>query len=226
MGGLINLEPLSVSALVLNLLLGVVLSVVVAWYYARFGEALSNRRKFARLLPMLSLITTLVISVVKASLALSLGLVGALSIVRFRTAIKDPEELLYLFLAIAIGLGLGADQRIPTLVAVGIIMLLLIATRLFAPRSQRRNLYLNIQVREREGDAGEANEFRTVNDILVKHAELVDVRRLDRHDHTLQMTYFLDCKDQNALAGLMDDLRNAVPGCSFSFVDQNSMPGS
>jgi len=82
---------------------------------------------------------------------LSLGLVGALSIVRFRTAIKDPEELLYLFLAIAIGLGLGADQRIPTLVAVGIIMLLLIATRLFAPRSQRRNLYLNIQVRERGG---------------------------------------------------------------------------
>lgn len=50
----------------------------------------------------------LVIFVVKSSLALSLGLVGALSIVRFRTPIKGPEELVYLFLSIAIGLGFGA----------------------------------------------------------------------------------------------------------------------
>ncbi|MEA3397725.1 MAG: DUF4956 domain-containing protein, partial [Chloroflexota bacterium] len=141
---LINPEPLSTGALMLNLLLAFVLSVVVAVYYARFGEALSNRVKFARLLPFLTLVTLLVISVVKASLALSLGLVGALSIVRFRTAIKDPEELLYLFLAIAIGLGMGADQRIATLTAVGFILLLLIVSRLFAPRLRRRNLYLNL----------------------------------------------------------------------------------
>ncbi len=56
---------------------------------------------------MLTVITLLVISIVKSSLALSLGLVGALSIVRFRTAIKDPEELIYLFFSIAIGLGMG-----------------------------------------------------------------------------------------------------------------------
>ncbi len=222
MDGLTNPEPLSVSALVLNLLLGTVVSVVVAWYYARFGEALSNRVKFARLLPMLSLITVLVISVVKASLALSLGLVGALSIVRFRTAIKDPEELIYLFLAIGIGLGFGADQRIPTLVAAGIIMLLLIAVRVFAPRSKQRNLYLNIQV----PDGKESTQFETVNGILIEHAELVDMRRLDRHNDMLQMTYHLDCRDQDVLVKLMDDLRGKLPACSFSFIDQNNMPGS
>ena len=62
-------------------------------------------------LPVICLTTLLVISVVKSSLALSLGLVGALSIVRFRTPIKEPEELAYIFLAIAIGLALGADQK-------------------------------------------------------------------------------------------------------------------
>ena len=51
-----------------------------------------------------------VIAVIKQSLALSLGLVGALSIIRFRTAIKDPEELANLFFAISIGIGLGANQ--------------------------------------------------------------------------------------------------------------------
>ena len=53
----------------------------------------------------------------KSSLALSLGLVGALSIVRFRTPIKEPEELAYLFISIAMGLGLGANQILATVVA-------------------------------------------------------------------------------------------------------------
>jgi uncharacterized membrane protein YhiD involved in acid resistance len=220
MDQLVSLENLSLTALVLDLLLGVVLSVIVAWYYARFGESLSNRAKFARLLPVLTLITILVISVVKASLALSLGLVGALSIVRFRTAIKDPEELIYLFMAIAIGLGLGADQRIATVVAMLVIAALLIGTRLLATRSQKQNLYLNIQVPDQETET----PFEAVNDILVGHADVVDLRRLDRTDHSVHLTYLLDCRDQQTLTRLMDDLRAKMPGCTFSFVDQRSVP--
>ena len=56
--------------------------------------------------------------IVKSSLAFSLGLVGALSIVRFRAAIKEPEELVYLFLVIATGLGLGANQTKITILGV------------------------------------------------------------------------------------------------------------
>tara|TARA_B100001057_G_C22681909_1_gene884102 strand:+ start:450 stop:833 length:384 start_codon:yes stop_codon:yes gene_type:complete len=66
-------------------------------------------------LPILSLITFLVILVVKTSLALSLCLVGALSIIRFRTPIKEPEELIYLFLSIGLGLGYGANQTLITI---------------------------------------------------------------------------------------------------------------
>ena len=214
------LEPLSLSALIFNLLLGAVLSTGAAWYYARFGEALSNRVKLAKLIPVLCLITILVISVVKASLALSLGLVGALSIVRFRTAIKDPEELIYLFMAIAIGIGLGADQRIPTVVATCVLMILLIGTKLVSLRSRKRNLYVNIQVPEQDS----SNAFESVNNILVRHADLVDMRRIDRHNHALQLTYFLDLQDQQQLAKLMDELKSNIPDCSFSFVDQNHVP--
>ena len=53
---------------------------------------------------------------VKSSLALSLGLIGALSIVRFRTPIKEPEELIYLFLSIAIGIGYGSGQNLITII--------------------------------------------------------------------------------------------------------------
>ena len=217
----ITLEPLSLSALLLNLLLGAVLSSGVAWYYARFGEALDNRAKFARLLPPLCLITILVISVVKASLALSLGLVGALSIVRFRTAIKDPEELIYLFIAIAVGLGLGADQRVPTVVAVSVLMAVLIGARLSKLRTRRRNLYLNITV----GEGEEESSFASVNEVLMGEAEFVDMRRLDRRDGTLQLTYLIECEEQEGVGRLLDGLKERFPESTFSFVDRNAMPG-
>jgi len=70
------------------------------------------------IIPVLSAVVFLVIIVVKSSLALSLGLVGALSIVRFRTPIKEPEELVYLFLAIAIGLGYAAGQILITTILI------------------------------------------------------------------------------------------------------------
>jgi len=220
----IDPQTLSVGAMLLNLLLGIVLAVPIAWYYTRFGESLSNRARFARLIPMLSLVTILVISIIKASLALSLGLVGALSIVRFRTAIKDPEELLYLFLAIAIGVGLGANQRLITLVATGVIMGLLVVMRLLSPRMRRRNLYLNIQVPAHGQTLAESATFQAVGGVLSKRVKLLNVRRIDYHDQTLQMTYLLDCRDQNTLVALMDDLRQAVPGASFSFIDQHGLP--
>ena len=72
-------------------------------------EELSNRKIFSKNFFIITTTTMLIITVVKSSLALSLGLVGALSIIRFRAAIKEPEELGYLFLTISIGLGCGAD---------------------------------------------------------------------------------------------------------------------
>ena len=115
---IIGTGTISISDLAINLIVGSALSFVLAGYYMRFARTFSNRGQLARVLPFISLTTLLLITVVKSSLALSLGLVGALSIVRFRTPIKEPEELAYLFLAIGLGVGLGADQRIATVVAV------------------------------------------------------------------------------------------------------------
>ena len=109
--------PLSIAVLLLNLFVGVILAVALRVHFRLFGSTLSNREEFAQVFPFVLLTTILIITVVKSSLALSLGLVGALSIVRFRTPIKEPEELAYLFIAIAMGLGLGANQTVPTVVA-------------------------------------------------------------------------------------------------------------
>jgi len=83
---------LTIGALVVNMLLAAVLTFILGHVYVKFGSSLSNRRMFARQFTLLCLTTTLIITVVKSSLALSLGLVGALSIVRFRYSFSVVER--------------------------------------------------------------------------------------------------------------------------------------
>lgn len=114
-----------INTFLINLLLAAFLSIILKYIYEKFGESLSNRAQFAKNFLLLTMTTMLIITIVKSSLALSLGLVGALSIIRFRAAIKEPEELSYLFLSIAVGLGLGANQTKITLIAFFSIVLIM-----------------------------------------------------------------------------------------------------
>ena len=109
---------------VISLIFVSILSFLIQLFYIRFSSTLSNRNQFSKNFVILGVATCIVIMIVKSSLALSLGLVGALSIVRFRAAIKEPEELVYLFLIIAAGLGCGAGQL--KITAVGILFSLFI----------------------------------------------------------------------------------------------------
>ena len=94
-----NIE-INVSNFAINLIVVSILSYLIRWIYNKYSHSLSNKDYFSKNFVVLGITTCLVITIVKSSLALSLGLVGALSIVRFRAAIKEPEELVYLFLVI------------------------------------------------------------------------------------------------------------------------------
>ena len=107
------------------IILSLVLSFLVKLTYLKVGRALNDKDYFSDTFIPLAIITTLVITVIKFSLALSLGLVGALSIVRFRAAIKEPEELVYLFFIISIGLANGANQFVLSTISTLIIIFFL-----------------------------------------------------------------------------------------------------
>ncbi|MFN3761584.1 MAG: DUF4956 domain-containing protein [Anaerolineae bacterium] len=218
MGNLPVPMPLSLGIYALNLAVGLVLALIVAWYYEHYGQSLSNRRKFAQLLPVLTLTTALVISIVKSSLALSLGLVGALSIVRFRTAIKEPEELMFLFIAIGIGLGVGADQRWITAIGTLVILGYMVIRRLWSRKPPAENLFLNLAVQENNGEEG---LFNRVHECLQQHLDRVDFRRLDSRDGTMQVTYFVRAASSRELNDLLDDLRRHFPVAEVSFIQQD-----
>ena len=144
----INLPEISLDTLIWNFLLCVVLSFILFWHFNVRSKKRYLRRDLGLVLPVICLTTLLVISVVKSSLALSLGLVGALSIVRFRTPIKEPEELAYIFLSIAIGLALGADLKEVAVISAVIILVVISIIDKLRPKfsTTDANLMLSIEV--------------------------------------------------------------------------------
>ena len=95
---------------IISLIFCILASFLLMYVYKYKSNSLSSKIQIAPIIPLLSTITFLVILIVKSSLALSLGLVGALSVIRFRTPVKEPEDLAFLFLSIGIGIGYGATQ--------------------------------------------------------------------------------------------------------------------
>ena len=137
-----NIE-INVSNFAINLIVVSILSYLIRLIYNKYSHSLSNKDYFSKNFVVLGITTCLVITIVKSSLALSLGLVGALSIVRFRAAIKEPEELIYLFLVISTGLGLGANQVKITILGVTIALIIIIIFSFFSNK-KIKNLHLNI----------------------------------------------------------------------------------
>lgn len=210
---------ISIIPLVINFIVVVVLSFLLKRFYIRYGHALSNRRIFANNFPILAATTFLVIVIVKSSLALSLGLVGALSIVRFRAPIKEPEELAYLFLTIAIGLGVGADQMLATIVVVLLILFVVVRwQKIFVKTEENHNLYLNVEV---PGVTSEKEILKKLNSILKAHSNIIDIRRVDLRADVLSATYYVDFENNDILINVIEKIKKSIPGITLTFIDQD-----
>ena len=127
-----------------NFLIAVIFSTILAYFikltYIKTSNSLNDKQHFTDIFIPLAIVTTLVITVIKFSLALSLGLVGALSIVRFRAAIKEPEELVYLFFIIGIGLANGANQYLLSSIASFLVISILFIRKLISDKNIKNNL--------------------------------------------------------------------------------------
>ena len=212
------LSDLELVPTLINLVLVLLLCQVLAWHYQRFSQVLSNKRKFARLFVFLGATTMLVITVVKSSLALSLGLVGALSIIRFRTPVKEPEDLAYLFLALAAGIGLGADQRAITVVVfLGILGIITLFRWLKQEKGDEPRVYAHINA-----PLGALSSEEGLNKLLAKVKEqcgTVDLRRVDCQEDMLNATLILDLDDTSQIGALVSRIQEVLPAATVSIVE-------
>jgi uncharacterized membrane protein YhiD involved in acid resistance len=218
-GGLENIE---VAAVLRNLLLALVMSNLLAWHYVRYAHVLSNKRKFARVFVFIATTTLLMITVVKTSVALSLGLVGALSIIRFRTPIKEPEELAYLFLAIAVGVGLGADRWLATTVIFVVILLFLAVRGRGADVPQRTVLQITAPLPDAKDTSGAA-ALRVLLPAVEEPCTKVDLRRVDCHGGELHASLVVELSAVEKIAEVLQRLHAALPGASVSVIDRDGL---
>lgn len=199
----------------INLVVAAVLCTLLQLFYVRFGNAVSNRDRFAGNFMPLGLTTLLIITIVKSSIALSLGLVGALSIVRFRAAIKDPEELTYLFLTIGIGLAAGANQPVIALVSFVFIVGLLFLRKKLAGKAdvaQTSGMYLHITT--------DQDELKTISAILARHFAYVELKRMDKSANQLELSYLIQSDSIDQLEAAQKELSGLSVATTISMVNQ------
>ena len=207
-------NTINIVDFIVGLLVAALLSLILKFFYVRFATSVSNREKFASNFVPLALTTMLVISVVQASIALSLGLVGALSIVRFRAAIKEPEELTYLFLTIGIGLVAGANKPLLAVLAMLVILPLIYINRVFGTGKKRNseNMYFNIRT----------NSFNIVEltNAIESHLSYVELKRLEDEQGNLFASYITKADSIDQLNDLINQLKKTDPSIQISVIDQ------
>lgn len=200
-----NVTAVSILDMAITLILAFGIGIFIFFIYKKTYQGVMYSSSFGVTLIALTMITSQVILAVTSNVVLSLGMVGALSIVRFRTAIKEPLDIAFLFWSIAVGIILAAGM-IP-LAVIGSIMIGLILL-VFVNRKSHKNPYILVL------SCGNHDVEMRAMQYLEKAVERTVVKSKSAHDGLVEINMEVRLKDDNtdfinALAGL-DGVTNAT----------------
>lgn len=131
----------SLTTIALGIITALAMGAVIYFVYSKFYVGVIYSRSFAITLVGMTILTAMVTLAISTNIVISLGMVGALSIVRFRTAVKDPLDLLYLFWAITTGITSGAGMYLLVLVTAAIMIGMIV---LFYHKQQKGRIYIAV----------------------------------------------------------------------------------
>lgn len=207
-------SPKAIPGFLFSFIICSLLAFILSKIYMSFGNSLSNRKAFSKNFILLAITTMFIITVVKSSLALSLGLVGALSIVRFRSAIKEPEELIYLFLTIAIGLGCGSGLTILTIIAfIGFIIIIWLTNK-SRQKDESQNLYLTIS-----SSVPESVSLQNIVEVLKKYCTDIKLKRTDETPTAIESSFFVQFEDFQKFENAKNEIKKMHPSIAITFMD-------
>ena len=184
---------------------------LTAMVYYLCSEDIADKLKLSKVIILLSVSVALIIGLIKGSLALSLGLVGALSIVRFRTPIKDPLQLTFLFVAIAIGIGAGAQFYSFTAVGALIILTLIAAMSHsgLSPKLLAKPKYEAICRLQFESN----KNFCIERDVFERYQIKANISNISEDGKTVVLMFVSYCESiailKNAVSNAVDDFNLA-----------------
>lgn len=201
--------------IILNLFFCIISSFILMYVYRNKSNALSSKIQISPIIPLLSNITFLVILVVKSSLALSLGLVGALSVIRFRTPVKEPEDLAFLFFAIALGIGYGAFQ----LYATSIIFVILIVIIWFFLSNKNENITDSFNIVVELGSEKNPKYFDKILKLLNLNCREVNLVKIEKETNITIIYYRVTFENADNIKNLMDILDKEFNEIKFSLYE-------
>ncbi len=181
-------SSISVYQIVLAMLAALLLGMFMYFMYKKTYSGVAYSKSFNQTLVLLAVIVTMVMTIIGGSLALSLGMVGSLSVIRFRTAIKEPKDMAFVCWAIAFGLSCGAVMFVGAVVGSIVIALILL---LFKSDAYDGNSYL-IAVR------GTSLDSDAIEKILGEGTKRWKLRMRNTTDSHEEITYEVGLKKNNA----------------------------
>tara|TARA_Y100000992_G_scaffold291968_1_gene248933 strand:- start:1201 stop:1881 length:681 start_codon:yes stop_codon:yes gene_type:complete len=201
--------------IIVSLIFCTVTSFILMYVYKNKSNSLSSKVQISPIIPLLSLITFLVILIVKSSLALSLGLVGALSVIRFRTPIKEPEDLAFLFLAIGIGIGYGAGQ----IYATTIIFLAIISIIWFILSNNSFSVKNDFNFIVETSDENKEKYFEELLEVLKNSTVEASFVKFEQGTNAVIIYYRLVFDDVDNIQKLINDVNRKFSGIKFSLYE-------
>lgn len=197
-----------------RLIIALICGVLISIFYRLTYKGLSYSSTFVNSLILLTMITSVVIMVIGNNLAAAFGLVGAMSIIRFRTAVKDTQDIMFIFFALAIGLACGVDftsVAVAGTLTIGTVFYIIVKINLSAPR--RRDFLLQLMI------SGALTDNAVLDDLLEKFCrgyKVVNVKAVgEETNDTLEVSYYIKLKNEDQSNTFISEIKK-LPGVKYA----------
>lgn len=205
MANILDINPQVVSQpqdVLVNLILAFILSMIIAFVYKRKHRGLSYSQNFVEGLVFISVVMCLVIMVIGNSLARAFGLAGAFSVIRFRTAIKETKDIIYLFFALAIGMACATSSYVMAMMGTALI----IGIIFFLDKINFGSISQFEYILAFQTESKKENLYLSVFEKYLKEKILLNARSLKEGD-LLELTFNVRLKNKEDFAELIKELR-------------------
>ncbi len=198
----LDLFPVTVLDVLTNLLVSLVCGIIIALVYRFIYKGPSYSATYVNSLVLLTLITSIVILVIGNNLARAFGLVGAMSIIRFRTAVRDVQDIVFIFFALTIGMSAGVGLHVIALagtIMISIVAIVLVTFNFGAPRKREYLLqvtYLSTPENEKS--------LETILKMHCRKFRLVNMKNLG--EDSIEAFYQITYKNKQKSSELLHDL--------------------
>jgi uncharacterized membrane protein YhiD involved in acid resistance len=189
-----------------NVIVAMICGIAIALLYKYTYKGLNYSASFAISLIMLTMITAIVIMVIGNNLARAFGMVGAMSIIRFRTAVKDASDIMFVFFALSIGLAAGVKlYSVAVLGTVIVGLVYLVVTKFSFAIPNNREFLMQITA---NGDQVTENPFAGILGRYCRRHKLVNVKTIGSEpEEMMEFSYYIKMKDEQKGNILVSDIK-------------------